>query len=67
VSASQIAEELNGPPAPRVCGRCRKDFAGDETLSQGLETGWWTCPPCRELLLGRGALARPTWEPKPAR
>jgi hypothetical protein len=60
-------QELAGPPAPQLCGRCRQSFAGDDTLSQGLDTGWWACPPCRELLLGRGALATPTWKAKARR
>ncbi len=60
-------QELVGPPDPLVCGRCRLTFAGDPTAPQGLDLGWWACPPCRELLLGGGALARPTWAPKPAR
>lgn len=53
--------EIEGPPEPRLCGRCRGSFAGDEALPMGLDTGWWACPPCAELLLGRGALAKPTW------
>jgi hypothetical protein len=53
--------ELAGPPAPQLCGRCRRTFVGDATLPQGLDTGWWACPPCSELLLGRGAMAKPTW------
>lgn len=66
MSASQHTEPA-GPPAPQVCARCRNTFAGDDTLPQGLETGWWACPACRELLLGRAALARPTWLPKAPR
>ena len=51
----------SGPPAPHVCGRCRRSFAGDTTLAQDLDTGWWACPPCTVLLVGTGALAKPTW------
>lgn len=57
-------QELAGPPTPQVCGRCRRSFAGDRTLPQGLDSGWWACPPCHELLLGRGAMATPTWPAK---
>lgn len=56
-----------GPPRPQLCGRCRLFFAGDPTLSQDLDTGWWACPPCAELLLGSGALARSSWPAKVAR
>lgn len=52
-------EVLVGPPTPQVCGRCRGTFAGDATLPDGLDTGWWSCPPCQELLLGAGAMAMP--------
>jgi len=58
---------LQGPPAPQVCGRCRLTFTGDATLATDRDTGWWACPPCRELLLGAGALARPTWPAARAR
>ena len=48
--------ELAGAPAPRRCGRCRAVFPGDTTLAMDLDTGWWACAPCHELLLGpRGA------------
>ena len=60
-------QALEGPPAPQICGRCRVTFAGDATLPQGLDHGWWACPPCHELLLGRGALAKPTWPAKARR
>jgi hypothetical protein len=56
-----------GPPTPRLCGRCRLTFAGDVTLATDLDTGWWACPPCRELLLGTGALAKPSWSAKARR
>jgi hypothetical protein len=47
---------------PRQCGRCRGMFPGDPTLPGGLDTGWWACPPCRDLLFGPGAMATPTWK-----
>ena len=59
--------QVAGPPGPRVCGRCRGVFAGDVTLAQDLDAGWWACPPCGELLLGSGSLATPTWAPKATR
>ncbi|MCU4186259.1 hypothetical protein K6U06_17975 [Acidiferrimicrobium sp. IK] len=37
------------PTPERVCGRCRKSFAGDPTLS--FQTGWALCPECTEVLL----------------
>ena len=52
----EIAEAL---PAPRQCGRCRGMFPGDPTLPRGVERGWWACPPCHEVLLGPGGMARP--------
>jgi hypothetical protein len=64
---SLVEHELAGPPTPQTCGRCRVSFAGDPTLPQGLDLGWWACAPCRELLLGSGALAKPTWAPKARR
>ena len=51
-------------PAPRQCGRCRSTFPGDPTLPRGVALGWWACPPCHELLLGPGALAKPKWPAK---
>jgi hypothetical protein len=51
------------PPA-RQCGRCRGTFPGDPTLPRGVELGWWACPPCHALLLGPGAMAKPTWAAK---
>jgi hypothetical protein len=45
-------------PAPRQCGRCRGTFPGDPTLPRGVQLGWWACPPCYELLLGPGAMAK---------
>jgi hypothetical protein len=41
-----------GPPDPRRCGRCRATFAGDRTLAQGIDPGWWACEPCRATLFG---------------
>jgi hypothetical protein len=54
----EIAAKL---PPLRQCGRCRGMFPGDPTLARGLDAGWWACPPCRELLIGPGATAKPTW------
>ena len=53
-------------PALRQCGRCRGMFPGDRTLPPGLDTGWWACPPCRDLLIGPGAMAVPTRKSKAA-
>jgi hypothetical protein len=41
-------------PPPRQCGRCQLMFAGDPTLyfPPG-RPGWWLCPRCRAILLGR--------------
>lgn len=46
---------LAGPPAPLTCGRCRHAFPGEGDAHQGLETGWWACAACRQLLFGAGA------------
>ena len=58
--------EMAGPPAPRLCGRCRELFPGDATLPLGLDTGWWACPACHDLVIGPGAMAVPTWPLKAA-
>jgi len=60
-------QELEGPPSPQICGRCRVLFPGDATLPQGLDTGTWYCAPCHERLLGTGAMAIPTWPAKAPR
>jgi hypothetical protein len=57
----------SGPPGPRICGRCRRIFAGDATLPLDLDSGWWACPPCAEQLIGRGAFATPSWPAQGAR
>jgi hypothetical protein len=59
--------EFAGPPAPRVCGRCRLLFSGDGTLAQDLDTGWWACPACHESLLGAGAVRASRRGPAAAR
>jgi hypothetical protein len=51
-------------PAQRQCGRCRGMFPGDPTLARGLDSGWWACPTCHDLLIGPGAMAVPTWPSK---
>lgn len=51
--------DLAGPPAPQLCGRCRGDFAGDDTLPQDHDTGWWACPACRLVLFGEDVPAPP--------
>jgi hypothetical protein len=43
----------DGEPPPQQCGRCRLLFAGDPTLHPTAQPGWWLCPPCRVILLGR--------------
>ena len=40
-------------PPPQQCGRCRLLFEGDPTLHPPAQPGWWLCPPCRAILLGR--------------
>jgi hypothetical protein len=59
-SRDEPTAELVGPPAPRQCGRCRGFFPGDATLPLGVETSWWACPPCYDLLVGPGAAAVPS-------
>jgi len=59
----EITAEL---PALRQCARCRGMFPGDGTLPRGLDTGWWACPPCRDLLLGPGAKDVRTRTPRAA-
>jgi len=44
----------NDQPPPQQCGRCRQLFEGDPTLYRPARPGWWLCPPCRAILLGRG-------------
>ena len=49
---AETAMSLESPePAPRVCGRCRKQFEGDPNLHPGTMPDWWLCPPCRMVLL----------------
>lgn len=50
--------DLAGPPGPRLCGRCRAMFAGDDTLPQDRDTGWWACPDCRLVLFGEAIPVR---------
>jgi hypothetical protein len=49
-----IAEPDVGDPAvePQQCGRCRKFFAGDPTLTPATIADWWLCTVCRQRLLG---------------
>jgi hypothetical protein len=51
-TSQQVPPATLGPPSLRVCARCRGSFAGDDTLAHDLDSGWWACPACREILLG---------------
>lgn len=38
-------------PAERLCGRCRRSFAGDPGLH--FQSDWGLCPTCSDILLPR--------------
>jgi hypothetical protein len=56
---TDLVSDLPGPPIPRTCGRCRGEFPGDGDAPQGLDTGWWACPTCRDRLFGSGGEPAP--------
>ena len=44
-----------GPPTPRACGRCRREFPGDGALNPSAAPPWSVCTPCRIALFGDGS------------
>jgi hypothetical protein len=51
------------PPAPRLCGRCRKTSPGDTGGDVDPLPKWWLCESCRLAFFGahprRGPLTNP--------
>jgi len=48
-------DRTSGPPAPRTCGRCRREFPGDGSLDPSAAQPWSVCTPCRVKLFGDGS------------
>src|SRR5689334_24538507 len=44
-----------GPPVPRTCGRCRREFPGRGALDPSAAAAWSVCGPCRIKLFGDGS------------